>query len=427
MTINRGQAAGGKSDMTAAPLAKGAAACHDDLVDQRASRVHDLRKNGGRAEMQRVMWVAIGILAATVASEAGAETVQGTARIAGIDSAVELKTGDGAGVLRYRPLAGSTAWVEVPLDTLAPVLAVLADDRLAFLHAPITRWAGDDLVPLRDAMIARTRTAWEQGRAGTRAAQPSQGAVRTRVRALLQYAVALREAGRGAEAIDTLRQERDANPLTSDWDRAEWSTVSNALANTMMEQGRTDDAVALLDQTVARLGGSPYAINVDLQTASILALDGRYAQALPRVDRAERGFVAMAARMSVVPGATAQFDSVRACVLHGLGRTAEAAAALARIDQAAKPTSRRYAPPANRDLVERAALCMRDPDSLVSVWQRDLDHLPAGSQMLVSAQPAYRQLPFDTATLDRARATWGAPPPLRVLPTRYAPALRSWR
>jgi hypothetical protein len=306
-------------------------------------------------------------------------------------------------------------------------VAVLADERLAFLHEPITRWAGDDLVPLRDAMIARTRAAWEQGRAGTRGGQPSQGAVRTRVRALLQYAVALREAGRWPEAIAALKQEREANPLTSDWDRAEWSSLSNALAGALVEDGRIDEAVALLDQTAARLGASPYAINVDLQAASMLAFGGRYAEALPRVDRAERGFAAMAARMSVVPGATAQFDSVRACVLHGLGRTSEAAASLARIDQSAKPQSRRYAPPPNRDLVERAALCMKDSDALAAVWRRDLDHLPPGSLMLVTAQPAYRQLPYDTATLERARAAFGAPPPLRVLPARYASALRSWR
>ncbi|MEH3103593.1 MAG: hypothetical protein PGN12_06770 [Sphingomonas phyllosphaerae] len=373
------------------------------------------------------MWAAVAIAAAIVAPAVAAETVRGTARIGGVDSMVELKTGEGAGNLRYRSLTGSTPWVEVPLDTLGPVLAVLADDRLTFLHDPISRWAGDDLVPLREAMVTRTRAAWEQGRAGTRAGQPSQGAVRTRVRALLQYAVALREAGRWVEAITALQQERDANPLTSDWDRAEWSSVSNAMASALAEDGRIDEAVVLLDQTVARLGASPYAINVDLQAASMLAFAGRYAEALPRVDRAERGFAAMAARMSVVPGATAQFDSVRACVLHGLGRTAEATAALARIDQAAEPQSRRYAPPPNRDLVERAALCMKDHDALAAVWRRDLDHLPPGSLMLVSAQPGYRQQPYDAATLERARTAFGAPPPLRVLPARYVPALRSWR
>ncbi|KAK0349768.1 hypothetical protein LTR94_031760, partial [Friedmanniomyces endolithicus] len=128
--------------------------------------------------MQRGTWAAIGIVAMIGMPAAAAETVRGTAQIDGVDSAIELQTGEGIGELRYRPLAGAARWETVPLDTLAPVSAILADRRLAFLHDAITRWGGEDVSPLRDAMIARTRAAWEKGRAGTRAAQPAQGAVR---------------------------------------------------------------------------------------------------------------------------------------------------------------------------------------------------------------------------------------------------------
>ena len=159
----------------------------------------------------------------------------------------------------------------------------------------------------------------------------------------------------------------------------------------------------------------------------MLALAGRYAEASPHFDRAERAFATVAKRAQVVPGAMVQFDTVRACVLHGLGRTAEAAALLARIDQAASPESRRYAPPPNRDLIERAAICMKDAEALAAVWRRDLERLPVGSAMLITVQPGFRQPYYDAATLERARAILGAPPPLRILPDRYAPALNSWR
>jgi tetratricopeptide (TPR) repeat protein len=375
---------------------------------------------------------AIGMVAtiampAVSAQAVSAETVRGTAQIAGVDSAVELRTGEGIGDVRYRPLAGGAAWTSVPLDTLAPVIGILADQRLAFLHEAITRWAGDDLSVLRDAMIARTRAAWEAGRAGARAGQPSQGAVRTRTRALLQYATALRDAGRWPEAIALLRQERDANPLKGEWDRSEWSSVSLAIAGAQAEQGRLDDAVATLDDAAARLDASPYAINADLQAASMLAMAGRYEAASRHFDRAERAFAPLAKRAQVVPGAMVQFDTVSACVLHGLGRTAEAATLLARIDQAAAPESRRYAPPPNRVLLERAAICMKDATALADVWRRDVERLPVGSTMLVTAQPGYRQPYDDAATLERARALLGAVPPLRILPDQYRAALDSWR
>ena len=80
--------------------------------------------------MQRGTWAAIGIVAMIGMPAAAAETVRGTAQIDGVDSAVELQTGEGIGELRYRPLAGAARWETVPLDTLAPVIAILADRRL---------------------------------------------------------------------------------------------------------------------------------------------------------------------------------------------------------------------------------------------------------------------------------------------------------
>ena len=82
--------------------------------------------------MQRGTWAAIGIVAMIGMPPAAAETVRGTAQIDGVDSAVELQTGEGIGELRYRPLAGAARWETVPLDTLAPVPAnVMIGDALA--------------------------------------------------------------------------------------------------------------------------------------------------------------------------------------------------------------------------------------------------------------------------------------------------------
>ncbi|MEH3098661.1 hypothetical protein [Sphingomonas adhaesiva] len=358
---------------------------------------------------------------------AGADTMREVVSIDGAETAVELRLDDGIGELRYRPRGGREAWRTVPLDTLAPIVAVLADQRLAPLWPVLERWAGPDLTLARDAMLTRTKASWEQRRASTRAAQPSQGAVRKPIRALLQYAVALQDAGRFAEAAALLRAQRDLQPVKSEWDRSEWITLSINLANVMAGAGDREGAIAVLEQASVRLKGSPYAINADLNRAAMLAEGGRYEAALSAVEAAVAAFAGASGHGAEVPGARLQFDWIRACALRGLGREAEAATLMASFRSAATPMQGRFAPPADRDVEERGWACLRDPAALAALWQRDLTAPAIGSLTFVTAQPAMQSLGYDPATLDRARRLLGTPAPLRLLPDRYAPALRAWQ
>lgn len=353
-----------------------------------------------------------------------APTTRATVPVGGVATVVEVELGEGTGEMRHRPAAGGP-WERTPLTTLTSVVVLLGDARLAPLHPAIERWAGQDLVPLRDAMVARTRLAWERGKAGAKAGAPVQGVVRPRLRALLQYEAALREAGRGAEAIALVRAERAAIALMGSWDFSEYAALSSVLAGALAEAGDMEAAAATLAEAEARLAGTPFAINAAANRARYLAEAGRGKEALAVLGAVERAN-ATAKGVDRVPGANLLLDAVRACALTHEGQAAAAAPLVAAIAAAAEPRSGRYAPPGTTEIGEWTAICIGDPAGLAAHWRRDLAAPAIGSVTFATAQPGYRPAPRHRATLAQAHAALGTPPPLRPLPSTYDAALASW-
>ena len=353
--------------------------------------------------------------------------IRGRVDLNGILMSVELRIDDTDGELWLRPADRSGSWERLPLTYPADVLPLLADARLAFLWAPLEAWAGDDLARMRDRAVATTHTAWERGAASVSPSTAAEGSTRRRVRALLQYAEALGQAGRVAEARGLLEAQRARMPFKSDWDRAEWGMVSQMLASVQSLMGDRAGAIARLAETAQRLADTPYRLNALISQAYELADTGRHAEALDLADATRAAFLTTQRAGQPVPGALLQFDAIRACALHGLDRTAEATALLQGIAAADQPTHKRLVPPPNLDLQVRAHACTRDAPALAALWNRDLAAPAIGSSTLIAAQPAFRDPALHPLTLDRARTSFKYPSPFRVLPDRYAAALRRWQ
>jgi hypothetical protein len=370
----------------------------------------------------------LGTLSLLAAATALAEPpVRGTVDIGGTPALVELRLGKTAGELRIRPAGRSAGWERLPLTYPRDVLPLLADARLAFLWAPLETWAGDDLARMRDRTLASTRTAWETGSASARPSTAAEGSTRRPVRALLQYVEALGQAGRLSEARSLLEAQRARMPFKSDWDRVEWGMVSQTLAAVQSLTGDRAAAIHTLAETSQRLADTPYRLNALISQASELAEDGRHAEALELVDGTRAAFLATQKPGEPVPGALLQFDWVRACALHGLGRTAEAATLVQGIAAAEQPTHKRLMPPPNLDLQVRAYSCSHDAAALAALWTQDLAAPAIGSSTFIAAQPAFRDTALHAETVKRARASFAPASPIRILPDRYAAALRQWQ
>lgn len=373
--------------------------------------------------------VTVVMVATVTAATAPAETIRETVRIGDALTAVELRLSPAQGELRHRIVGKDPgAWQTIHINGVDAALILIADARLDALHALLEAWAGPGLERLRDATLERTRRAWQAGRASAPAADPAQGGVRGRVRGLLQYADALQSAGQMREATALLRAQRDLMPRKGDWDKAEWTMVSLALASAVHLEGDDKAAIALLRDTASAIPGSMYGLNAEASLAVFLAEGGDSSDALVQLDRTIRLMRGETRARDDVPGTQLQFDWIRACALHGSGRKEEAAALLAPFAGTPDPVSRRFVPPPNRDLEERAYLCTGDADALAALWHRDLMAAPIGSRTLLSVQPAYRS-PFKQGpTLEQARRLFGAPPAsVRMLDASFAPALRGWR
>jgi tetratricopeptide (TPR) repeat protein len=102
--------------------------------------------------------------------------------------------------------------------------------------------------------------------------------------------------------------------------------VVTGVARALAQKGRWNDADALFVKTqkVWPLGGQANAINIGANRARYLMFAGRYDDALRQVDAA----IAEGRKWQVNPDALAGMYSVRACTLHELKRSADAAVSM---------------------------------------------------------------------------------------------------
>jgi len=320
------------------------------------------------------------------------------------------------------------------IETTSDALALLADRRVAFLWPALLDWAGHDLGKLRVFSVADAAANYAAGLVATAPNSTAESSVRPKTMLLLKYAEALHHAGRIDEASDILRKARDTMRRRNDWERAEWVMVSTRMASYAYMRSGADAALDILEdaQTVFA-NDTSYGINFAINRAVNLALAGRYALALDAIDTARArydAFMSKGREGTPVPGSERQFAWIRACALHGLGREAEARAALAPALVTEEPQDRYFKLDSNTLILERAYKCMGDAGELVKILVAQADANPVGAHAALLLEPAAHPEDMAPALLAAVRADPRmkalAAARFRPLPPDLVPALDNW-
>lgn len=298
------------------------------------------------------------------------------------------------GAIFLAPVDGGTPKV-LPLDSPNNLFRALADRRLAEFWPAIEKWAGPNIGRLRLTMVDHARRSYEAG--GNRwPSNTTEAVVRGKVRGLLNYTSILSQTGQDVAALQLLLAARKDMLLSKDWQRIEWVAVTTRIAWLQHRLGLIDTALATLEDGANRLGTTNqdfYALNLEINRAAILAETGHYAEALALIERTDARFGAAPQKSKgggqKVEGSDRHFAWIRACALHGLGRTEEADREIARIS--GKPiVDRAFRQESDQQILTRAAFCMRDTAMLKRVDLAILADESWDSEYPSYLQPEYR-------------------------------------
>lgn len=365
-----------------------------------------------------------------VAAQAQSDSPRAEVTWSGGSGMAELQIhGDSAQVMLQTPDGNLSQLRSV--DTVDDALAVLADERLAFLWPALLAWAGDDLHILRDKALSRAERVADQG--GRPLAVEGRAKLEGWSRefwAFRQYMSALVHAGRTSDAIARIQAEI-ASPTLGD-NTLVRAQIQLMLANVLFDDGATSQAIAVLEKASADARSNAAKTEADVNLALMLALVGQYDRALTIDDAAEQDFDRMGSGILVghrkLPDSHAYFAAIRACALDGLGRHDEAQATLATIGSE---------PETALDLSVRAESrllaysCMHDAAGLANELAADIQAAPPAAKVFLQFQPAREVRPAERETLAKAismdtaiKAMSGR---VRVLGGNLIPALSSWR
>ena len=343
---------------------------------------------------------------------------------------VELLIDGDEAALRRRPEGVAKAKFLILANPDDPLMA-LADRRLEMLWAPLTEWTGPTFDRMRERMIRRSRAALNGGGPDLPAGNTSESTVRPEIRAVLQYARALDLTGRGAEAEAMLRERLvQMQPKRGvSWRGIEWQSVTAAIAWSRSQRNDQAGAIAEYEAVERTLGTSPYAVNATVNRAATLAYEGRYAEALTAIDGAWARYL-KDNRGDKVPGSERQFSWIRACALHGLGRTDEARGAMPVLQDDREIKDADFVIEPDNDLKLRIATCTRDGPEFARLIARDLRRV-GRSPALLLLQPAYIPRGNYRAIMATVRADpalkAAAASLMRTLPPEMTAALNGWR
>lgn len=310
----------------------------------------------------------------------------------------------------------------------ATALALLADRRYETIWPALERAMGANRTTIRDAVVREAQQAYSIG-------FPTRGASNTlesinsgQIRLVLDFALALSQAGRTEEALQLLRRQLpDVDSRRRNFDtQFDWVSLKLREAQIYFSAGQHSAALTSLDQVVTHPNiRRDIRVNAMVNRAAMLAELGQGAEALALIDAALEIFQDSGLQLT---GSDRQFAWIRACALHQLGRTTEAETAI-------KPL--RNAPefvgdpgvlqPPTSGIALRAALCLGDDAWVASMAESSnlsIDYFA------ISLQPHFRTAnPRQQATLDAARARLADSPVMarfRVLPDSYRAALNNW-
>ncbi|MDB5738227.1 MAG: hypothetical protein JWO65_1895 [Sphingomonas bacterium] len=308
--------------------------------------------------------------------------VRGQVNYNGRPVTAELLTDDATAIyiLQTRDAKGMDGQM---IDTPSKALALLADRNTAFLWPALTAWVGQDMGALRDRMLTRARTIYEDGGRG-RARQVSGAMAGNRVAATLNYASALVDAGRRDDAVALVRISFDLLRTEPKHDDFDLSMLGMRLER--MLQYYQPDALPGIDAALdaAIPASSPYYVNLEINRADIRASAGQYADALALLDRAERGF--HSSKRYNISGTGSEFSAIRACALNGLGRIEEARTLLDGL-----PDARAKTPAFNESASTirwRTLICMKDVAGVARMMRSELADDTLVSISTLQLQPA---------------------------------------
>ena len=213
------------------------------------------------------------------------------------------------------------------------------------------------------------------------------------------------------------------------WRGIEWQSVTAAIAWSRSQRNDQAGAIAEYEAVERTLGTSPYAVNATVNRAATLAYEGRYAEALTAIDGAWARYL-KDNRGDKVPGSERQFSWIRACALHGLGRTDEARGAMPVLQDDREIKDADFVIEPDNDLKLRIATCTRDGPEFARLIARDLRRV-GRSPALLLLQPAYIPRGNYRAIMATVRADpalkAAAASLMRTLPPEMTAALNGWR
>jgi tetratricopeptide (TPR) repeat protein len=223
---------------------------------------------------------------------------QSTLAASAIERRVRDKDLQGARSLIPKLLVPDDSYMLLTVNELSPV------------WRDIEQWTGPKLERQWTIYLNEARARWAASKA---------------VSAVRDYSAALEAAGHYDTVIrDLLPMFSGKLDKVADYDLV---FVVPRIARALAQKGRWRDVDALFERTqkVWPLGSEANAINIAGNRARYLLLAGRHQEALQHMDAA----IAEGRRWEVNPDALASMHHFRACILHELGRDAEAAVSMA--------------------------------------------------------------------------------------------------
>jgi len=290
-------------------------------------------------------------------------------------------------------------WSESLSLISAPKIAVayLSDRRFEDFWPLLIRFGGEDGGKLIEAVVATRKERAAAVPRGPGSGDTLLSALGQASRAAVAEARILSALGLTPEANELLERalpQPDRKGRYNKRKSFEWVAVSMARAASLHNAGHPEDAIEIyrkMEQNDAI--AAEYRLNAVINRAALLAELGQGVAALELIEPAARQFVVSPGDAQIA-GSMRQFDWIRGCALHNLGRSDEAQRVVSGIFSTPRPSSTDFFVPAGRTLEARYRWCIGDLTWLNGEFRKELEQpfAPAAAvNILYGKTPPYPQ------------------------------------
>ncbi|WP_194953273.1 tetratricopeptide repeat protein [Sphingopyxis solisilvae] len=269
-------------------------------------------------------------------------------------------------------------WSESLSLISAPKIAVayLSDRRFEDFWPLLVRFGGEDGGKLIEAVVATRKERAAAIPRGPGSGDTLLSALGQASRAAVAEARILSALGLTPEANELLERtlpQPDRKGRYNKRKSFEWIAVSMTRAASLHNAGHPEDAIEIyrkMEQNDAI--AAEYRLNAVINRAALLAELGQGAAALELIEPAARQFVVSPGDARIA-GSMRQFDWIRGCALHSLGRSDEAQRVVSGIFSTPRPSSADFFVPAGRTLEARYRWCIGDLAWLNGEFRKELE------------------------------------------------------